>query len=527
MKTISKIFPFYILLLTLYPIFIGYFIQPELVNSRYFLIHTIWLPLLTIPFLVFKKKSIAYFFTIVLFVIGIFEISHWAIIKGPITITSLLVISNTNFQESLEFLDLTSNIKLLYLLPYFIIFLKAIQYIKRSKTQYINYKIVSLVALTSIVFIAENYYNNRLLRKGAPQSVNLIFTFASKLDLYKEILKNPKPKKIQASATNPKGQTFVLVLGESLSRNHMSLYGYNKATNPKLVKRTDLNTYTNVVSPYSTTLQSVFSILTTSNLQKPIEKNEAIDIIDIFHSAGFKTHWISNQSPFGIWDNLITLFAKKSDHFTFVNTSSNSSFEATLNVSYDEKVLAPFQKALQNNTENKLIIIHLMGSHSNYAKRYPAAYQIFSGSDTKTEVIAAYDNSVRYNDYVLDTIITMLANHTSAQNTHNSLIYLSDHGENVYDYNNQVGHGYSGSLPKQNVDIPFILWTAPNFKTKNLDSLKTQTHRPYVSDDLFHSIIDLNQIETPYFEAERSVFNQKFNSKRKRILVDKQDYDTK
>jgi len=50
---------------------------------------------------------------------------------------------------------------------------------------------------------------------------------------------------------------------------------------------------------------------------------------------------------------------------------------------------------------------------------------------------------------------------------------------------------------------------------------------PYVSDDLFHSLIDLNMIQTNYLDSTRSIFHREFNYKRKRILCDGNDYDLK
>jgi heptose-I-phosphate ethanolaminephosphotransferase len=74
----------------------------------------------------------------------------------------------------------------------------------------------------------------------------------------------------------------------------MSLYGAKSKTTPRLDDRTDLILYNNVVSPYSSTINSVLTILTQTNLEKKI------DILDIFHSSGFKIFWISNQSPIGV-----------------------------------------------------------------------------------------------------------------------------------------------------------------------------------------------------------------------------------
>lgn len=272
-------------------------------------------------------------------------------------------------------------------------------------------------------------------------------------------------------------------------------------------------------------------MLSNSNLEQKISFENCVDLIDVFHSAGFKTYWISNQSPIGIWDNLVTVLAKKSDDFTFVNTTSNSSFEAILTTSYDSKLFKPFSAALKEEVSKKFIVLHLMGSHSSYSKRYPADFDIFEASGGKEKTIAEYDNSVLYNDFIVDSLLNLMMAHISSQNnTVASAIYVSDHGENVYDELDKAGHGYAGNLPKSHVEVPFIVWLSPEYQ--KTDTIKTAIIRsnilkPFVSDDLFHAIISLNGIQSPLFEEERSIFNPNFNETRQRILEDGKDYDKK
>jgi heptose-I-phosphate ethanolaminephosphotransferase len=309
----------------------------------------------------------------------------------------------------------------------------------------------------------------------------------------------------------------------------MSLYGYGRETNPLLEKRNDIKVFDDVVSPYSNTLNSVLTILSESNLINKKEVTKSINVFDVFHSAGFKTYWLSNQSPIGIWDNQVTVFANQADVTKFVNISGNSSFEAMMLSSYDAKLFKPFITSLNDSTKRKFIVLHLMGSHSSYSKRYPDKFDVFKGNGDKEELIAQYDNSILYNDFIVDSIFRILKSH-AGKNKIATAIYLSDHGENVYDESDRVGHDYSGVLPKSNVEIPFIVWLSDKYQTEHPDKvkqIKSAMHKPFVSDDLFHTILDLNCIETPAFKPEHSLFNPKFFSGRKRVLEDEMDYDKK
>ena len=532
LKTLAELYPPYLIALFLFPILVGYFIDPDLFDSRSIVLHFIWLPLLTVPFSLFRKRKIYQFATVVYFFVGFIEICHWALLKGPITITSFLVMANTNYQEALEFMDVKNTGELLLLLPYSMLFMFSFKRPPKQHPSRKNYYLIGLVSLVSVVFILENALNGRLIRKGTPQIVKVTLSFVDKWKLYQEALKENNPREVEATATIPNDeQTVVLIIGESCNRNHMSLYGAARKTNPLLEKRTDIIAYNNVVAPYSNTINAVLSMLSQANLENKRAGEQSVDIIDVFHAAGFKTYWISNQSPIGIWENVITVFAKKTDHFRFVNTTSNSSFEAILNVSYDDKLFQPFISALHEKVNKKLIVLHLMGSHTAYSKRYPKEFDVFKGANSKEETIAAYDNSVLYNDFIVDSLFNAIQSHLATRkNTLLSAVYLSDHGENVYDELDKVGHDYAGTLPKANVEVPMLVWLSPAYvklDTARVTTIHLNKNKPFVSDDLFHSILDLNGIQGPYLEEKRSIFNEKFNAQRPRILEDGKDYDKK
>jgi heptose-I-phosphate ethanolaminephosphotransferase len=530
LKAIRDIYPLHLVLLAFTPILTGFLIDPELSDSWNIIINLIWIPLFTIPYIIFQKKWIFQLATSIYFLMGFIEIGHWIILKGPLTLTSLLVISNTNFQEAKEFFHVTATIELIVLIPYSYLYYYSLRHPPHLLYSRIRPYFIGFVLLVAASFIGENAINGRLIRNGTPQIVKVIFSFLTQRNLYKEAMLEMAPRQVNAtSAFSEERQTFVLILGESCSRRHMSLYGAQRKTNPKLEMRKDLIVYDNVVSPYSNTINAVLMMFSNSNLEQRLSFDNCIDLMDVFHSAGFKTYWISNQSPIGIWDNLVTVLAKKSDDFKFVNTSSNSSIEASHASSYDYRLFKPFSSALTENIPKKFIVLHLMGSHTFYSKRYPDEFDIFKGTNRKEKTIATYDNSILYNDYIVDSLINITAsNDSQKRNNIISVIYLSDHGENVFDTLDRIGHSYSNELPGVNVEVPFIVWLSPSYIESNEDKAKiirSNYYKPFVTDDLFHSIMDLNGIQSPYLEKERSIFNEKFNEARPRILEDGKVYD--
>lgn len=342
-------------------------------------------------------------------------------------------------------------------------------------------------------------------------------------------MKDSEVKKLKTTSEINDNQTFVLIIGESCSRNHMSLYAYKRNTNPKLKNRKDIIVFTDVIAPKSNTIGSVMAMLSNNSLDSNIKLSNRIDVFDIFSSAGFKTYWLSNQIPFGVWENRLTLFAKKADKMMFVNKSANSSIEATLSKSFDERLFEPFKEILEENYSKKLIIIQLMGSHLKYENRYPKSFEKFSGKNKRERVIANYDNSILYNDFIVDSLFNICKS-IDNQKHFVSALYLSDHGENVYDEQNKYGHDFAGDLPKSNVEIPFIVFLNQSYINSypaDYNTIKNNVDKAYVTDDLLHSLIDINKINTEYLEKRRSIFNKNYNHKRKRILIDGKDYDKK
>lgn len=105
-----------------------------------------------------------------------------------------------------------------------------------------------------------------------------------------------------------------------------------------------------------------------------------------------------------------------------------------------------------------------MGSHPLYRNRYPEHFEIFQaddesipyGEDSK-EMAAQYDNTVLYNDYVLSEIVKTL------EDTESILIYLSDHGNEVYDERDYTGRS-EDNISRYMVEVPFLIWESDRFK---------------------------------------------------------------
>ena len=134
-------------------------------------------------------------------------------------------------------------------------------------------------------------------------------------------------------------------------------------------------------------------------------------IVTAFKEAGFRTLVIANQK---LTTSMIGAFYREADTFIDMSTFNTGSYLTSL---YDAALLPYLEKELDKSDEDMFIVLHTYGSHFNYHERYPAEFRIYTPDKAegirqsyKKELRNAYDNSIRYTDYVLGEIVDMLKN---------------------------------------------------------------------------------------------------------------------
>src|SRR5690554_539144 len=100
LTTLRQIFPFYLTLLVNFPIIIKLFINIDLVSFRLILINFLWQTFFVIIYRITKSLFIYRLGVILIAFMVLMESLHWIILKGPLSTSSLFVISATNYQES-------------------------------------------------------------------------------------------------------------------------------------------------------------------------------------------------------------------------------------------------------------------------------------------------------------------------------------------------------------------------------------------------------------------------------------------
>jgi lipid A ethanolaminephosphotransferase len=285
----------------------------------------------------------------------------------------------------------------------------------------------------------------------------------------------------------------VLVIGESARKANFQLYGYKRDTNPLLSRQNGLKVYQ----------ATSCATYTTAGCKAILEPKNSGDLYEVLPNYAFRTgvdvswrtyNW--GEPPIHI-DEYLTdtdLAAKYPD----------------VDGRYDCILYAGLRQRIESSKKDKvLIILHTSTSHGpKYADKYPKEFEVYKpvaksieeGEKNVGMLVNAYDNTIRYTDYLLDSLINTLREMTDWKT---AMIFISDHGESLGE-NKVFMHGLPMKLaPKVQYEIPFLVWTSDGFR-----NYKPATELPPVLEQhyIFHSVLNLLSIQSPAYDKDFDIF---------------------
>ncbi|VVN88990.1 Phosphoethanolamine transferase CptA [Pseudomonas fluorescens] len=338
-------------------------------------------------------------------------------------------------------------------------------------------------------------------------------TLAGMQDMLESASKIPPLHNLKDATANTPA-TLVLVIGESTNRQRMSLYGYPRATTPELDKLKDqLDVFNNVITPRPYTIEALQQVLTFADEENPDLYLSTPSLVSMMKQAGYKTFWITNQQTMTKRNTMLTTFSEQADEQVYLNNNRNQNA-----AQYDGDVIEPFNKALADAAPRKLIVVHLLGTHMSYQYRYPSTFDKFQDRDgvpagirdDQLPTYNSYDNAVLYNDFVVSSLIKDYAR----TDPNGFLLYLSDHGEDVFD---SVGHSTLGRNENKPTapmyTIPFMAWASPKWRAAHDWNLAGDLSRPYSSSHLIHTWADLAGLSFDELDRSKSVVSDSFKAR--------------
>lgn len=392
---------------------------------------------------------------------------------------------------------------------------------------------IGLFCLLASYLVVDDYrMRNQLYPVNICYNLYLAFERNAASENYKEVSRNFKfDARSEHSATAP--EVYVMVVGETARAHNFSLYGYPRDTNPLLSKTPGIKAFPNVTTQSNTTHKSVPMLLSAASAEDFERLFHEKGILAAFKEAGFHTVFISNQLPN---HSFIDFLGEQADEHYFLKKE-----DALQGNHYDEDLLQKLDEILPKADASSsahyhyryrklFVVLHSYGSHFNYQERYPRSFAYFkpdSRSEAKSEnrrdLLNAYDNTIRYTDYILHGIVERLQKWEKVQaktdgvycQPTSAMLYTSDHGENIFDDDR---HLFLHAAPKASdyeLHVPFIIWTSEGFSKQYPDILKAlgENRSKQVQSSLsaFHTMLGIGGIQTRYRKDEYSVASDKYH----------------
>lgn len=315
------------------------------------------------------------------------------------------------------------------------------------------------------------------------------------------------------------GETLVVVIGESQSRDHMSAYGYFRRTTPWLESMSSDEGFILFENAYSnhTHTDRVMGLAMTEAAQYDDRLHyRSASVIDIANEAGFNTYWITNQVTIGGWDNLVTAMAEAAQHYVGLNRYFGRTTRTNV---HDEEAIRVIRRVAQeiDSSANNLVFIHLMGNHNLYCDRFPEDFAVFEKADPFMFGSAAtaagfarrincYDNSILYTDHVVAGLFEAVR----AIDNLSGFIYFSDHGQAVV-----AGTGHNSALFQwEMARIPLFAWFSDDYRahrSERFDLLRQRRGHFLTNDAVYDLLIGAMGVETPHYEPAYDPASDRFD----------------
>ena len=390
---------------------------------------------------------------------------------------------------------------------------------------------IGLFCLLASYLVVDDYrMRNQLYPVNICYNLYLAFERNAASENYREASRDFKfDARSEHSATAP--EVYVMVVGETARTHNFSLYGYPRNTNPLLSKTPGIKAFPNVTTQSNTTHKSVPMLLSAASAEDFERLFHEKGILAAFKEAGFHTVFISNQLPN---HSFIDFLGEQADEHYFLkkeDASQGNHYDEDLLQKLDEILpLADASSSAHYRYRKLFVVLHSYGSHFNYQERYPRSFAYFkpdSRSEAKSEnrrdLLNAYDNTIRYTDYILHGIIERLQKWEGVQTKTDgvydqptsAMLYTSDHGENIFDDERSLFLHAAPKASDYELHVPFIIWTSDGFSKQYPDILKALgENRPkQVQSSLsaFHTMLGIGGIQTRYRLDEYSVASGKYH----------------
>ncbi len=302
--------------------------------------------------------------------------------------------------------------------------------------------------------------------------------------------------------------TVVLVVSESINRDNLGLYGYARATTPRLSAQRvalaeRLIVLRNAWSADPATLPALANLFQFGD---PSSKNP-MHVLALARAAGYRVWWIGNQDDMAVEQT----HAGLADELRLINRTPGRS-----STSPDAEVLQPLRAALADPHPRKLVVVHLMGAHPHYNLRYPEGRNPFEGQPDAVDrhletqgrpgwlrrLRNEYDAALLNHDLLVSELLD-LTRASGADGGYRAWMFLSDHGQEVAHERDHAGHSPGTAAGYR---IPALIWHNQASRALPADLER----RPFRADWGSWTLADLLRIQWHADEPSRNVLHDDY-----------------
>ena len=474
---------------------------------------------------------------------------------GVIAVDMFLNLVTTNSEEVMELLDNLLPAVVGVFVIYLPLLILAVIHIRKKHQISVSFQhhirkwvmeagSIGLFCLLACYVVVDGYrMRNQLYPVNVCYNLYLAFERNAASENYQEASRNFRfDARSGHDAEAP--EVYVMVVGETARAHNFSLYGYPRNTNPLLSKTPGITVFPDATTQSNTTHKSVPMLLSAASAEDFPRLFHEKGILAAFREAGFHTVFISNQLPN---HSFIDFLGEQADEHYFLKKE-----ESVQGSHYDEDLLRKLDKILPEADASSsahyryrklFVVLHTYGSHFNYQERYPRSFAYFKPDgrseampENRRDLLNAYDNTIRYTDYILHGIVERLQKwelvQTKARNKPDgiycqptsAMLYTSDHGENIFDDNRNLFLHAAPKASDYELHVPFIIWTSQGFDKKYPKVVKAladnHTKQVQTSLSVFHTLLGIGDILTRYRQDEHSVASELYHPGRLLYLDD-------
>lgn len=423
------------------------------------------------PFLVFNLDSRAFFEQLLIHFVIISLVSSRAIriVYGVIALLMFVQFTHfsyygtwvfpleymlffTKFRETMETFSTILSIAFVPLLLTLFFYFSSMYVLKHIEGKRLGVPYLSVVLIIVLLFIPTRVYIKDSV-KGAKPNID-INPIRNSMESLGYLAGSIIPKKIsgksnieqEVKATPPINSTrpdvnVIIVMGESLNRNFMSLYGYEKQTTPYLdsLKKDKAFSYKKAISG------GVFTDISLPTFFNILERPDAVEQIlstntCLFKMAkenGFETSFYSAQATDSLSNIKSYLCTRWIDSYSDGSSRTGEDKVDAL----DDILLEDIQK--NDFTKPQFMVLHQIGSHTPVTWRYPKEFDHFEDK---------YLNSILYTDYILSQIVQELKKKTDRPTY---VVFTSDHSTG---HGGKSGKGHGNLNYSQIFEVPYFIY---------------------------------------------------------------------